>query len=75
MSSPAATTERRQVAGRRRIGKQNLFPGATPDQLFFYERTIIRNLYRVQDCRTECGTFAYLPAGRQAMMSCSLTLT
>jgi hypothetical protein len=36
------------LPGAQRIQQQNVLPGATPDQLFFYERTTLRNLYRVE---------------------------
>ncbi|HSL72508.1 MAG TPA: hypothetical protein VK864_19825, partial [Longimicrobiales bacterium] len=37
-----------RLPGARKIPRQNVLPGATPDQLFFYETTTIRNLYRVR---------------------------
>jgi len=37
-----------KLPGARTIAKQNMLPGASPDQLFFYESTVLRNLYRVQ---------------------------
>lgn len=37
-----------KLPGARRIPKQNVLPGATPEQLFVYEPTTLRNLYRVQ---------------------------
>jgi eukaryotic-like serine/threonine-protein kinase len=36
-----------EIAGARTIPKLNVLPGATPTQLFFYESTVVRNLYRV----------------------------
>jgi len=36
------------VPGARKVLKPNMIGGATPDQLFFYEATTIRNLYRVK---------------------------
>lgn len=36
-----------KIAGARTIPKQNVLPGASPTQLFFYESTVVRNLYRV----------------------------
>ncbi len=37
-----------KIAGARTIPKQNVLPGASPSQLFFYESTVVRNLYRVR---------------------------
>jgi hypothetical protein len=37
-----------QLPGARRIAHQDVFPGATPEQLFYYQPTTLRNLYRVQ---------------------------
>ena len=37
-----------KLPGARTFAKTNMLPGATADQLFFYESTVIRNLYRVQ---------------------------
>ena len=37
-----------RLPGARRVAKQNVLPGATPEQLFVYEPTTLRNLYRVQ---------------------------
>lgn len=37
-----------KLPGARKIPHQHVLPGATPEQLFFYEATTIRNLYRVQ---------------------------
>ena len=45
VSSPA---DYMMLPGARRILKQNVLPGANPDQLFFYAPTTLRNLYRVQ---------------------------
>lgn len=36
-----------KIAGARTIPKPNVLPGASPAQLFFYESTVVRNLYRV----------------------------
>jgi Tol biopolymer transport system component/tRNA A-37 threonylcarbamoyl transferase component Bud32 len=36
-----------KIAGAYTIPKQNVLPGASPTQLFFYESTVVRNLYRV----------------------------
>lgn len=36
------------LRGARIMSKANVLPGASPAQLFFYESTAIRNLYRVQ---------------------------
>ena len=36
------------LPGARRVLKQNVFPGATPEQLFAYEPTTLRNLYRIE---------------------------
>jgi hypothetical protein len=36
-----------KIPGARTIPKQNVLPGASPTQLFFYESTVVRNLYRV----------------------------
>jgi hypothetical protein len=44
----AAADDYLQLSGARRVAHQHVFPGATPNQLFFYEATTIRNLYRVQ---------------------------
>jgi hypothetical protein len=37
-----------KLPGARRIPKENVLPGATPEQLFVYEPTTLRNLYRIQ---------------------------
>jgi hypothetical protein len=37
-----------KLPGARKIQQENVFVGATPDQLFFYGATTLRNLYRVQ---------------------------
>jgi hypothetical protein len=36
-----------KVPGARAIPKRNVLPGASPAQLFFYESTVVRNLYWV----------------------------
>ena len=36
-----------KIAGARSIPKPNVLPGASRTQLFFYESTVLRNLYRV----------------------------
>jgi hypothetical protein len=36
-----------KIAGARTIPKPNVLPGASTGQLFFYESTVVRNLYRV----------------------------
>lgn len=40
--------DHRKLRGVRTIARQNMMPGATPEQLLYYETTTIRNLYRVQ---------------------------
>jgi hypothetical protein len=37
-----------KIPGARTIPKKDVLPGATREQLFFYQSTEIRNLYRVQ---------------------------
>ncbi len=37
-----------RIPGARKIPNPNVFPGASPDQLFSYASTVIRNLYRVR---------------------------